>query len=279
MDRSRAGILDRRQWLCEVVKVSTTRQLSAFEPPAPDGCPDAAPGDCSNAVPVRRKTLFGRRKGKALHGRQRELYGGLLPALSFDPDRHGADPLSAFGPGCRALAMEIGFGGGEHLAAQAVAHPDVAFIGCEPFANGVAKLLSEIERLALDNVRVFHDDARTVIAALPARALTRVFILFPDPWPKRRHVKRRLVDAPFLATLSRVMAVGGELRVATDIVDYARSMDAAFAATPAFRCLTPSAAEWSARPPDWPPTRYEAKAVAAKRAPRYMRYVHEPTVG
>ena len=148
-----------------------------------------------------------------------------------------ADPLGLFPPRSRrALRLEIGFGGGEHLAAQAEAHPDTAFIGCEPFVNGVAKLLSRIEARGLANIRIHMDDARHLVAALPEASVERVDILFPDPWPKTRHHKRRLVSTAFLDALARVMADGGRLALATDHRGSARWMLARLVPHPASAC-------------------------------------------
>jgi tRNA (guanine-N7-)-methyltransferase len=135
----------------------------------------------------------------------------------------------------------------------------------------VVKALDGIERDDLGNVRLHANDARDLVRALPDASIERAFVLFPDPWPKARHAKRRLVNARLLASLSRVMAPGGELRIATDIAAYREEMLGSIAVTPAFTLLTRSEAEWANRPADWPPTRYEAKAVKAGRACAYLR--------
>jgi tRNA (guanine-N7-)-methyltransferase len=168
--------------------------------------------------------------------------------------------------------LEIGFGGGEHLAAQAAAHPGIGFIGCEVFDNGVARLVAAVARQGLGNVRIFADDARLLLAALPAQSVERVFILFPDPWPKMRHHKRRLVTAATLDRLAEILADGGELRLATDDPDYLAAMLALTTAHPAFAWQARRPADWQERPPDWPPTRYEEKARAAGRAPAFLRF-------
>ena len=147
----------------------------------------------------------------------KDLLSELLPRVGFEV-APGAplDPLTLFHRPPRALWLEIGFGGGEHLAALAAAHPDVGFLGVEPFINGVAKLLRAIEAGPLVNVRILKDDARLLLEVLPAASLERAYVLFPDPWPKLRHHKRRIVNGRTLADLARVVRPGGELRLATD---------------------------------------------------------------
>ena len=167
----------------------------------------------------------------------------------------------------RSVWLEIGFGGGEHLAAQAELRRDIGFIGCEVFENGIAKLLGEVECRHLANIRLFIDDARLLIGALPAASVERVFILFPDPWPKRRHHKRRIVSRETLDGLARIMSDGAELRLATDDPDYFSWMLECVTGHPAFAWLARRPADWRERPPDWPPTRYEEKARAAGRSP------------
>ena len=183
------------------------------------------------------------------------------------------DPLTLFDQPPRALWLEIGFGGGEHLAAQAATHRDIGFLGVEPFVNGVAKLLRTAETLNLANVRILVDDARLLLDALPESSLERAFILFPDPWPKARHHKRRIVNPRTLAALARCVRAGGELRLATDDPDYARWMLAAALAEPRWTWTAERASDWREPPPDWTPTRYEAKARAAGRRPVWLTLV------
>jgi tRNA (guanine-N7-)-methyltransferase len=192
------------------------------------------------------------------------------------PEGGELDPRSLFDRRPRAVWLEIGFGGGEHLAAQAAAHPEIGFIGVEPFVSGVARLLAACEAAALGNVRVLVDDARLLLAALPAGSIDRTFILFPDPWPKVRHHKRRIVSSGTVADLARVLAPGAELRLATDDPAYARWMLEALVREPRLAWLAERARDWRARPDDWPPTRYEAKALAAGRRPVYLRFLRRP---
>jgi tRNA (guanine-N7-)-methyltransferase len=196
-----------------------------------------------------------------------------LPGLAIELPAEGAlDPQHLFPSPPRELWLEIGFGGGEHLAAQAESHPDVGFIGAEPFVNGVARLLSLAEAAGLDNIRILADDARLLLKALPDSAIARAFVLFPDPWPKLRHRKRRIVNPDTVADLARAIRSGGELRLATDDPDYARAMLETVLRQPRFAWLAERNDDWLARPDDWPPTRYEEKALAAGRRPIYLRF-------
>lgn len=220
------------------------------------------------------RNFHGRRHGKTLRARQRTLLETRLAALAppgvawaENPDRAPIDPAALF-PGKRDLWLEIGFGGGEHLLATAAAHRDVGLIGCEPFVNGVAMLLSALEDAGLDNVRIHADDARFLLDVLPASSVGRVYLLYPDPWPKRRHVERRFVNPDNLAMLARVMRPGAELRLATDVPDYVAHARAVLAASADFAALDDSARAWEG----WPGTRYEAKALREGRTPRYLRF-------
>jgi len=184
------------------------------------------------------------------------------------------DPLSLF-PGCRDVALEVGFGGGEHLIAQAKANPETGFIGAEPFINGVAKLADGARDVA--NVRIHHGDARDVLERLPDASLSAAFILFPDPWPKLRHHKRRFVNQENLTQLARTLRPGARLRIASDIPDYVRWTlveIAQFNRTEgrAFGWAAKSKTNWEQRPADWPATRYEGKALEAGRIPAYLQF-------
>jgi tRNA (guanine-N7-)-methyltransferase len=181
------------------------------------------------------------------------------------------DPSGLF-PTPRPIWLEIGFGGGEHLISQAEAHPGVGLIGCEPFINGVARLLAEIDARGLENVRLVVDDARLLLEALPDQSLERIFVLFPDPWPKARHHKRRIVNPTTAAAFARLLVVGGELRLATDDPGYQRFMLETLLGRPGFGWRAERAADWRSRPADWPPTRYEQKARAAGRSPIFLSF-------
>jgi tRNA (guanine-N7-)-methyltransferase len=204
---------------------------------------------------------------------QQRLFETLLPELSISlPQAGRLDPRTLFPAGIASVWLEIGFGGGEHLAEQAERHPEIGFIGSEVFENGVGKLLGEIDRRRLGNVRLFAEDARPLIEALAPASIGRVFILFPDPWPKQRHHKRRLVSAPTLDRLAEIVPEGAELRLATDDPGYLAWMLEHATAHPGFVWLARRPADWRERPPDWPPTRYEAKARAAGRSPVFLRF-------
>jgi tRNA (guanine-N7-)-methyltransferase len=222
---------------------------------------------------TRPRVLYGRRRGRRLRPGQRGLKETVLPklAIALPPEGGRLDPARLFADKVDELWLEVGFGGGEHLAAQAAARPDVGFLGCEVFETGVVKLLGEIERRRLGNVRILVDDARLLIRALPDQSLGRVFVLFPDPWPKLRHHKRRFVSTETLTEFARVMKSGAELRLATDDVDYLRWMLERAPVHPDFEWLARRPGDWRERPTDWPPTRYEQKAIAAGRAPTFLR--------
>src|SRR5215212_10140989 len=175
--------------------------------------------DLPAAAPPRR--IYGRRRGRPLRPGQLHLQETLLPRIAVTPPETGMlDPASLFEERPEAVWLEIGFGAGEHLAAQAEAHPEIGFIGCEVFENGVARLVAEVARRDLANIRVFPDDARELLDALAPDSLGLVFILFPDPWPKTRHHKRRLVSTATLDRLAVLMRKGAELRLATDDCGY-----------------------------------------------------------
>lgn len=199
--------------------------------------------------------------------RQSALLREDLPRLAFDP----ANPPKGF----RETWLEIGFGGGEHLLWQARQNPDVVVIGCEPFEDGVIKVLTAATGEKLQNIRIHMDDVRGILKTMAPNSIDRAFILFPDPWPKRKHRKRRLVNSSLLKLLARVMRPGAELRIGTDIGDYARTMLEAFAGEPAFSWQASSPADWRERPNDWPETRYEAKAVREGRQRYYFRFLRQ----
>ena len=216
------------------------------------------------------RTLYGRRRGKKLRAGQEALLDTLLPRLSIavPPEPQKIDLAALFGDE-RDIWLEVGFGAGEHLVWQAAQHPQVGVIGCEPYINGVAKCLAHIERAGVTNVRLFADDARLVMAALPPRSLSRVFVLFPDPWPKTRHHKRRFVQRSTLDVLAPLMKPGAELRLATDDPSYLPWMVEHACTHPAFEWLAEGPADWRTRPADWPGTRYETKRIAG--TPTFLR--------
>lgn len=211
---------------------------------------------------------YGRRRGRPLRAGRAALVDKLLPRLTIPAPPEGAviDPATLFACRPKQVWLEIGFGGGEHLAQQAEMHREVGLIGAEPYLNGVAGLLARIESQALDNIRLWPGDIRALLPSLLSGVFYRVFVLFPDPWPKARHHKRRLIVTPLINELARVMAPGAELRIATDDPDYLAHINECMAGQAAF---TPIA---GARPADWPATRYEAKAEAAGRHSAFLRF-------
>ena len=217
---------------------------------------------------------FGRKRGRKPSPRQQALMATCLPRLRLDLARLGEAPIAAvFEAPVREVWLEVGFGGAEHLIHQAKGHPDVGLIGCEPFEDGVIKAVTAIEEQNLTNVRLHPDDVRPLLRALGLAELTRVFILFPDPWPKARHAKRRLVSRAFLDRLAEVMKPGAELRIATDIDSYARTVLVAAIPHPRFRWKASTAADWRTPWPDWPGTRYEAKAIREGRRPMFLTFL------
>ncbi len=209
--------------------------------------------------------FYGRRRGKTLRPNRARLVNEVLPTVAITPER-----LAAERGNWREVWLEVGFGAGEHLAAQAAANPDVLMIGCEPFMNGVSTLLSHMEEGNLKNIRVLANDARPFLDALPDASLDRVFVLFNDPWPKARHAERRFIGQTNLDRLARVMKQGTELRLASDHPILKRWMLAQARAHAAFRWHLETCSAWKRRPADWPPTRYEKKAIAEGRRPIYV---------
>ena len=217
-----------------------------------------------------RRQLYGRRKGPKLRGRQAELLETLLPQLTLQIEKD-KNPRGYFSAPVSEVWLEVGFGAGEHLHALACVHPDVGLIGAEPFINGVAKLLSKLAPGEGGNIRLHVGDARDIIEALPDKSLGKVMILFPDPWPKTRHHKRRFIQSEMLDALARVMNTGAELRFATDDPGYLVWALERLVAHPQFAWTATRAGDWRKRPAAWPPTRYEAKAI--KGVPSYFSFV------
>lgn len=216
---------------------------------------------------------FGRRRGRRLRPNQQALLQDLLPRLKIAETEGQLNPRELFGPGIRDYRLEVGFGGGEHLADQAAHHPEVGFIGCEPYLNGIVALLRKVKASKLPNVRVWPADARGLLPRLPDHCLSRVYVLFPDPWPKARHHKRRLISPPFLDALARVMMPGGELRVASDDPDYIVWILERLTGHPEFRWLARRPADWRRPPPDQIATRYGQWAQTEGRQSVYFSFV------
>jgi tRNA (guanine-N7-)-methyltransferase len=201
---------------------------------------------------------YGRLKSRPIKPRQAALVESRLPDLRIPP---GPVAPGSMMPDAREVWLEIGFGGGEHMAAQAARAPDILILGAEPFLNGVASAVRHIDEQALTNVRLQDGDVRELIARLPEASLDRVFILFPDPWPKARHHKRRLVQADTVADLARLLKPGGRLRFASDVAHYVDWALAIISANPAFVWTAAEVRDWRIPPADHITTRYEEKRL------------------
>ena len=217
------------------------------------------------------RAFFGRRKGHKLRPNQQRLIDTLLPRLAVDLTQPAPAELKALFPiPVGDIQLEIGFGGGEYLIAQAQSEPDKGFIGVEPFVNGMAKALAAIDGKGLRNIRLHFDDAADLVAWLPQHALARIDLIHPDPWPKRRHWKRRFIQDDSLKRLARLLKTGGELRFATDIADYAAYTLARVLRSPDFVWTAESADDWRKPWKGFAGTRYETKAKREGRVPAYF---------
>ncbi len=239
-----------------------------------DGAASARPRSCDGeeGAASARPRFHGRRSGKALRRNALGLIDNLLPrlAIAVPEPTDRLDLLSLFPRPVREVWLEVGFGGGEHLAHLAEAHPDIGLIGGEVFRNGIASLLGHVQTRGLDNVRIFPEDVRLLLPALPESALTRVFVLFPDPWPKTRHAERRFVCPDNLDAIAHILSDGGELRVASDDPIYVDWATKHLDAHPAFEKVL-ATTQRETLPADWPATRYEQKCLAG-RAPTFFLY-------
>ncbi|WP_127903984.1 tRNA (guanosine(46)-N7)-methyltransferase TrmB [Solirhodobacter olei] len=227
----------------------------------------------SDPKPTEWRNFYGRRHGKTLRDSQREYLDHDLAALapegvSFaeNPERAPVDP-AAFFEGDREIWLEIGFGGGEHMVHMASRYPEIGLIGCEPFVNGVAMLLGKIRQAGVTNLAVYPGDARDLFDVLPEASISKAFLNYPDPWPKKRHHKRRFVTQGHLGPLARVLRPGAEFRVATDIPDYVRQTLEEVPRA-GFVLEQESGEPWA----DWFSTRYEQKAIREGRPPHYLTF-------
>jgi tRNA (guanine-N7-)-methyltransferase len=220
----------------------------------------------------RRGAFFGRRKGHKLRPGQSRLMTEVLPALALDLAKPAADLRALFPVPVDRVRLEIGFGGGEHLLHEARQNPATGFIGCEPYQNGMARALAVIESEGLKNIRLHYGDALGLIEWLPEASLARIDILYPDPWPKRRHWKRRFISDQRAARLAKILAPGGEIRFATDIASYAEWALLRLLRAPGLAWTAERADDWRLPWAGFASTRYEAKAISARRRPTYLRF-------
>ncbi|UPJ62628.1 tRNA (guanosine(46)-N7)-methyltransferase TrmB [Bradyrhizobium sp. 191] len=223
--------------------------------------------------PDRDRAFFGRRKGHKLRQHQAGLIEQLLPHLALDIDGEApADARAIFAPAAEDVRLEIGFGGGEHLAAEAQNFPATGFIGCEPYVNGMAKILAQIEAANIGNIRLFAGDAAELLAWLPKASLSRIDLIHPDPWPKRRHWKRRFVQDRTIAAMARVLRSGGEFRFVCDIDDYCAWTLSHLARSQDFVWLAERADDFRQPWPGYTMTRYGRKAAREGRKAAYLRF-------
>jgi tRNA (guanine-N7-)-methyltransferase len=219
------------------------------------------------------RAFFGRRKGHKLRQHQADLIAHLLPHLALDLAREAPENAGdIFDPAAEELRLEIGFGGGEHLTAEALAFPKAGFIGCEPYVNGMAKILAQIEAQNIGNVRLFAGDAAELLAWLPKASLSRIDLIHPDPWPKRRHWKRRFVQDKTIAAMARVLKSGGEFRFVCDIDDYCAWTLSHLSRSPDFVWLAERADDFRLPWPGYTMTRYGRKAAREGRKAAYLRF-------
>lgn len=246
--------------------------MSADDPHEPRDARGGQPHEDSARDP-RGAAFYGRRKGKKLRVGQAAHLADDLPQLAIDPGTLDGRPLAKLFPHpVRAVRLEIGFGGGEHLVHEAARHPDIGYIGAEAFLNGIATATAAIAERHLSNVRIHDDDVVPLLDRLPEGGLDRIDLLYPDPWPKRRHWKRRFVQADNIDRFARLLAPGGRFRFATDIEHYAAWTLRLLLADPRFAWTAERADDWRLPWEGWPGTRYEAKAFREGRRPGYYEF-------
>jgi tRNA (guanine-N7-)-methyltransferase len=231
---------------------------------------DASSGDDTAAGP--HGSFFGRRKGHRLRAHQADLIEHLLPRLALDVDANQPGLTELFDPPVEAVRLEIGFGGGEHLIAEARAFPRCGFIGCEPYVNGMAKILTQIEAHNIGNIRLFAGDAAELLAWAPTQSLARIDLIHPDPWPKRRHWKRRFVQDATIAAMARTLTPTGEFRFVSDIDDYCAWTLAHLLRSPDFAWIAERASDWRQPWTGYTVTRYGRKAERDGRHATYLRF-------
>ncbi|MDI1266418.1 MAG: tRNA (guanine(46)-N(7))-methyltransferase TrmB [bacterium] len=233
--------------------------------------PDAPPED--GGIAHSRGSFFGRRKGHKLRIHQADLIGNLLPHLALDISTPAPERLTELFEGdISDVRLEIGFGGGEHLIAEAQAYPQIGFIGCEPYVNGMAKILTQIEAHNIGNIRLYAGDAAELLAWAPPQSLARIDLIHPDPWPKRRHWKRRFVQDATVGAMARIIRPDGEFRFVSDIDDYCAWTLAHLLRSPDFFWLAERAADWRQPWDGYTMTRYGRKAEREGRVAAYLRF-------
>ncbi len=233
--------------------------------------PDALSND--GATAHGQGSFFGRRKGHKLRSHQADLIENLLPHLALDIGAAAPNSLcDLYDDGIEDVRLEIGFGGGEHLIAEALAFPAIGFIGCEPYVNGMAKILTQIEAANIQNIRLYAGDAAELVAWATPRSMARIDLIHPDPWPKRRHWKRRFVQDATVAAMARIIRPQGEFRFVSDIDDYCAWTLAHLMRSPDFSWTAERAADWHLPWPGYTMTRYGRKAEREGRKAAYLRF-------
>ncbi len=251
----------------------------------PDGCAEirsgviGIPQEPDGARPS--KGFYGRRHGRRLRTGRQALLDEMMPRLGVTVSPGvPIDPAALFpalaAPDQPPIWLEIGFGAGEHLAEQAQSHPQVGILGCEMFVNGITSLLRHVRDRNLANVRIADADAKGLIAEMPDASIDRLFLLFPDPWPKTRHHKRRFVNRETLDQIARILVDGAQVRFASDHPGYTAWTLGWFLGHPSFTWLAEHPSDWRHRPQDWPPTRYEAAALAHGQGSTYLTFQRSP---
>jgi len=226
-----------------------------------------------NTADPKRRLLYGRQQGHKLRKHQQHLLDSLLPKIQVAPPGDGTiDPAALFDGQPADVFLEIGFGGGEHLIARAGQNPDRGFVGAEPFVNGVAKILASIETTGLSNIRLHFGDARDIIERFPDQSIAGAYLLYPDPWPKKRHNKRRFVNEENIRQLHRILKPGAPFLFASDITDYVRWTLGRMLRHGGFDWTAQCKDDWTTAPEGWPGTRYEAKAFREGRRAHYLHF-------
>jgi len=242
--------------------ISAPRDIGDHDVPPDDGASAHGHG-----------SFFGRRKGHKLRIHQADLIENLLPHLALDIGKPAPENLAElFEAPLADVRLEIGFGGGEHLIAEALAFPDTAFIGCEPYVNGMAKILTQIEAHNIGNIRLYAGDAAELLAWAPPQSIARLDLIHPDPWPKRRHWKRRFVQDATIAAMARILKAGGEFRFVSDIDDYCAWTLAHLLRAPDFSWTAERAGDWREPWAGYTMTRYGRKAEREGRVAAYLRF-------